>query len=258
MLKFDSKLKAILDESYKGADITYRRLENLRALNPKAGDRILDLGCGQGLLTEELARAVGPKGAVIGVDPSDDMRGDAEARFANVENVDIRNGYAGETPLENASLDGAISLQVFEYVEDIEGALRDLHQKLKAGGKLVIGDMHWGTFFWNSENPERTQRMCDAYEKHVVQPYVPAVLPELLSRTGFQLLETRPLTFCASDLRPDSLAFMTLHLMLAYVVQYGLISSDEAEAWVREQQQRAEEGRFFFTLTHFITVAIRR
>lgn len=258
MLKFDADTLKLLDVSYRGADITKRRMENMAALGPRPGESILDLGCGQGLMTEELARAVGPKGQVVGVDPSPDMRAEAEARCAAHANIRILDGTAASIPIEDGALDGAVSLQVFEYVSDIEGALRELHGKLRPGGRVVIGDMQWGTLSWASDDPDRMQRMCRAWERHVAEPNVPAILPSTLETTGFQVFEMRPLPFSAFQLRPDSLAYMVMHLMKGYAVQHDLIPEAEAMAWFDEQKQRAEEGRFFFSLTHYIGVAIRR
>lgn len=257
MLKFDADTINLLKASYLGADITRRRLENMTALAPAPGEVILDLGCGPGLIAEELQRAVGPKGRVIAVDPSPDMRADAAARCADLPNVAIVDGQAGALPLPENSLDAAISLQVFEYLPNIPAALTDLHAKLRPGGRLVIGDMQWNTFSWASEDPERMIRMQRAWEGHVAEPNVPELLPRALASSGFQLIELRPVPFSAITLRTDSLSFMMLHAMRNYVVQNDLVSEQEAKDWFDEQVQRAEDGRFFFSLTHFVAIAIR-
>lgn len=70
MLKFDAKTAQILDIGYLGSDITQRRLTNLTCLAPIPGEVIADIGCGTGLLTLDLIRAVGDSGSVIAIDPS--------------------------------------------------------------------------------------------------------------------------------------------------------------------------------------------
>lgn len=258
MLKFDADTLKLLDVSYLGADITRRRMVNMAALAPCPGERILDLGCGQGLMTEELARAVGPDGEVIGVDPSRDMRTEALSRCSDHSNVRILDGTAGAVPVSAGALDGAISLQVFEYLDDIEASLRNLWEKLRPGGRLVIGDMQWDTLSWASDDPDRMTRMCNAWKRHVAEPNVPAILPALLEKSGFQVVAMEPLPFHATHLRPDGLAYMMMHLMRGYATQNDLIGEAEAQAWFEEQQHRAAEGRFFFSLTHFVAVGFRR
>ena len=65
MLEFDTETRKILDVAYAGADVVRRRMENFRALDAKPGETILDLGCGTGPLTLEIARTVGGDGRVI-------------------------------------------------------------------------------------------------------------------------------------------------------------------------------------------------
>lgn len=258
MLNFDAETLKLLDVSYKGADISKRRAENMAALAPGPGERVLDLGCGQGLMTEELARAVGPTGEVFGVDPSEDMLAGARTRCAEHTNVRILKGGADAIPVDDESLDGAVSLQVMEYVSDLPGAMAELHQKLRPGGRLVFGDMLWGTLSWASDDPDRMDRMQAAWERHVAEPNVPALFPNLMNASGFQVVEVRPLPCIAHTLRPDSLPFMIMHLARGYAIQNDLMPVVEAEAWFDEQLALAEAGRFFFSLTHVITIAIRR
>ena len=122
MLNFDAETLKLFDVSYLGADIARRRAVNMAALDPAPGERILDLGCGQGMMIEETARVVGPTGEVIGVDPSADMLAGTRDRCAGHANVRIREGGSSAIPCKDASLDCAAVLQVLEYVDDIAGA----------------------------------------------------------------------------------------------------------------------------------------
>ena len=55
MLQFDEQTTRLLELVYQGADITRRRQASFDVLQPVAGDRIADIGCGNGLLTQELS-----------------------------------------------------------------------------------------------------------------------------------------------------------------------------------------------------------
>lgn len=74
MLQFDETTTKLLEIAYQGGDVTRRRRMAFDALHLSDGDTVVDIGCGNGLLTEEIARAIGQSGHVIGVDPSADMR----------------------------------------------------------------------------------------------------------------------------------------------------------------------------------------
>ena len=83
-----------------------RRLAVFEALMPQAGMRVLDVGCGSGHLVQELARAVGPSGRVVGVDISDDQLNAARERCADVPFVELLYADVCDLPLEDGRLDG--------------------------------------------------------------------------------------------------------------------------------------------------------
>lgn len=255
MLEFDETTSAVLERAYHGSDFRNRRRASFQALAPAPGERLADIGCGNGLLTHELALAVGPSGHVMGIDPSPEMRALALNRTADLDNIDILDGVADALPVADGVLDGALSLQVFEYLADPSSALRDAHRALRPGGRLVLGDMHFGTLAWHSDTPERMTRMCASWDRHVADPALPARLPGLLCAAGFEVTGIAPLTFTDTTLRPDGIARMMMILMESYAVSNGHVPADDARAWAEEQEKLASEGRFFMTLTHFVVSA---
>ncbi|SDD16027.1 methyltransferase domain-containing protein [Ruegeria marina] len=252
MLKFGHDTARVLEDAYQGADITRRRRASFDTLAPAPGERLLDLGCGNGLLTLDLARAVGDSGHVLGLDPSPDMLDLARARCAGRGNVGFEQGRAETLPFADASLDGAVSLQVFEYFDDMRPPLCELFRVLKPGGRLVIGDMHWDTLTWHSDEPARMAEMCRIWDRHVACRDVPARLPAVLTEVGFRLFAVTPVPFSDTQLRPDGLAAMMIRLMTGYAVQTGAMTDADAGAWAKEQRDLARDGRFFFSLTHFV------
>lgn len=257
MLKFDADTARLLEIAYQGADVTRRRRASFDALRPEPGDRIADIGCGNGLLTLELARAVGDDGQVTGVDPSADMRALAEERCAAFPNVAVVEGSAGSLPFEDGTVAKAVSLQVFEYLADIPAALAEARRVLRPDGRLVIGDMHWDTLAWHSDDAPRMKRMAEAWDRHLAERCVPVVLPGMLGDAGFILDAVEPVTFCDTMLKPDGLPNMMLHLMQSYAVENGLVGEQDAGEWAEEQRALARAGRFFFSLTHFVVTARR-
>jgi SAM-dependent methyltransferase len=100
----------------------------LDLLAPRAGERILDVGCGDGALTEKLVRA---GATVVGVDPAPDFVAAAVAR-----GLDARRLDAQALPFE-AEFDAVFSNAVLHWVPDLDAALRGIRRALRPGGRFV-------------------------------------------------------------------------------------------------------------------------
>ena len=117
-----------------GGDSEYRRAA-VHALDLKPGDRVLDIGCGTGLNFRDIAKAVGPKGLVVGTDLSHGMLSEVEGR----PNLRLVQAAASQTVFKPATFDAILSTYVISTILD-EEILGPLWTALKPGGKLVIAD----------------------------------------------------------------------------------------------------------------------
>jgi len=97
-------------------------------LAPKPGERILDLGCGDGALTETLIAA----GAeVVGVDASADMVAAARARGIEARRLDAtRLDY-------DAEFDAVFSNAALHWIRDADAVISGVHRALRPGGRFV-------------------------------------------------------------------------------------------------------------------------
>jgi SAM-dependent methyltransferase len=97
-------------------------------LAPRTGERILDLGCGDGHLTERLA-ALGCE--VVAVDASEE-----QVEAARRRGLDARVARAQALPFE-AEFDAVFSNAVLHWVKDAAGAIASVHRALRPGGRFV-------------------------------------------------------------------------------------------------------------------------
>ena len=100
----------------------------LELLTPKTGERILDLGCGEGSLTERIAAA---GAAVVGVDTSEEMVADARARGLDARLIDMQR-----LPFDR-EFDAVFSNAALHWVRDHDAMLAGVHRALKPGGRFV-------------------------------------------------------------------------------------------------------------------------
>lgn len=105
-----------------------------------AGDAVLDVACGTGVLTRAAATRVGFGGAVTGLDRNDGMLAVAR-RMA--PGLDWRLGTAEALPFPDASFDAVVSQFGLMFFEDRVAALAEMHRVLRPGGRTAVA-------VWNS------------------------------------------------------------------------------------------------------------
>ena len=108
----------------------------LLQLNPHERIRILDVGCGEGKITAQIAERA-RDATVVGVDPSHDMIRFAAAHFEAVPNLRFEVADARRLPFEK-EFDLVVSFNALHWIPDQEAALRSIHSAIARGGKAQL------------------------------------------------------------------------------------------------------------------------
>ncbi len=115
----------------------------------RPGMSLLDIGCGPGTVTVDLAQAVAP-GPVVGVDAAAGVLDEARAHAAErgVETVRFETGDAYRLAFDDSSFDVVHAHQLLQHLTDPVAALREMRRVAKPGGLVSVRESDYGAFAW--------------------------------------------------------------------------------------------------------------
>ena len=121
--------------------ITRARLREI--LEPRPGERLLELGPGTGYYSLHVAEWLSPGGALAVVDIQPEMLDHTMRRAAEhgIGNISPTRADARELPFDDDSFDGAYLVTVLGEIPDQDAALRELRRVVRPGGRIVVGEL---------------------------------------------------------------------------------------------------------------------
>ena len=124
--------------SERNALQTWLADSHLAQLELEGAERVLDIGCGDGKVSAEIARRL-TSGSVLGIDPSTRMIAFAQAHFARIEypNLVFAVGDATGLPYRD-EFDLVVSFNALHWVRDQDAALRGIRDALKPAGRALL------------------------------------------------------------------------------------------------------------------------
>jgi ubiquinone/menaquinone biosynthesis C-methylase UbiE len=194
-------LAARLERRAKAEDEVAARDAYLGLLNISAGERVLDVGCGSGAVTREVARRVGPAGRAVGLDPSPALLAVARelARETGVgDRIEFCEGDAHRLPFPDRSFDAAVCVTVLSHVPNGEAAIPELARILRPGGRLGVFDLDTDMTAFTHPDRSLTRRIvAAASDAMAVDGWLVRQLPVLFQRVG--LVDVRARFLSARD-----------------------------------------------------------
>jgi ubiquinone/menaquinone biosynthesis C-methylase UbiE len=138
--KFDPAHRARLESPERLALLDPERIVSLAGV--QEGERVLDAGCGTGIFTVLLARAVGDGGRVYAADIEPEMLEECRARVAAAgrSNVTLTRSEESAVPLPAACVDLVFTCQLLHELHDPPAFLAEVQRLLAPGGRFVAVD----------------------------------------------------------------------------------------------------------------------
>jgi SAM-dependent methyltransferase len=227
----------------KSPDEIEARAAYLGLLNVAEGDRVLDVGCGSGVVTREIARRVGPTGCTVGVDPSPALLAIARD-LAEVEGlggrVELQEGSALALPFADGAFDVAIAVTVLSHMPGAEGAIPEMARVVRPGGRMGVFDLD--TDMTSVTHPDRvlTRRIiAAASDANAVDGWLSRRLPLLFVRAGLQHVRARG--FFPLDTDPRGFYAGLAERAAESALKVGAITESECRGWL--EALHAEQAR---------------
>jgi len=253
-------MAAALEERAQALDQIQVNEALVDALAPVAGEQVLEVGCGSGVLCRQIALGVVPVGKVTGVDISPEFLRIAQDYTASADlstTIQWGAGQAEVLPFRDASFDAVFAARLLLHISDPQAVLNELVRVVRPGGRAVVMDWDFDTVAIDHSDRELTRRLlhwrCD---HHGGNNWSGRQLWGQMAATELVNVKAAPIVSVAHH-EYDSL---TLSLFkAARVARDGnVISPGEYDAWVDELRSSLAAGSFFASIVYFIVVGERK
>lgn len=233
-----------------------RRSYELMRILP--GQTILDVGCGPGIDTMEIAQLVGKTGHVIGIDQDLEMISRANAHAEKIglnDYVAHHRSEAGTLGFESGQFDACRSERLFMHLLDPEQALSEMIRVTKPGGWMVVVDSDWGSLSIDTTEIEVERRLARfRAEKILNNGYS--------GRRLYRMFREQKLSEIAIEIFPIQTTDLELLRYLSRqdeveqkALEQNIISPQDLQRWHYDLQQADREKRLFASLNMIIVAA---
>lgn len=255
--KFEEAEARELERSYLSREIVQQRIKTLEALAPKRGEQILDIGCGPGLLTYDIAQAVGKSGRVAGVDISDDVLALARKRCMDFSNVALDKQDVVQLNYVDHKFDAVVCTQVLLYVGDVMRALSEMHRVIKPGGRIVIIETDWRGCVLNSSNFQLTEQIIHAWDCSVPSPNLPVRLSSMLSDQEFSGIHIQAVPILTTNAAPGGYSSNMAQWFARAAVNQKVVTEEQARNWLEDLNEKYRRDQYFFCVNRFLFSAVK-
>jgi ubiquinone/menaquinone biosynthesis C-methylase UbiE len=170
-----------------GLGVAYWDFRDRAAFTFVTGEKIIDVGCGEGITLEKLVKQY-PGKHITGLDAEPE-----NIAICQRHQLPVRFGNVFDLPFENDSIDCVFFFEVIEHLDEPEKALREINRVLKPAGRLIL-------IFPNDRMFMITRIMTGMIKEafydagHVMQ-WTPKKIRMALSAEGFSIIKQRNLPF---------------------------------------------------------------
>lgn len=258
----EATIRGLVDRlEFRGKDPTFTRLRDayLEKLSIQPSARVLELGCGTGVVARALARREGFSGQVVGVDQSLVLI-EAACRLAADEGVgrciEFHVGDARALEYMDASFDAVIAHTLVSHVTEPLTVLKEAARVVQPGGTAAIFDGDYASLTFACTDRVLGKVMDEAIVANTfTNPRVMRDLLRLLRQAGLELIDT--LAHVYAEIGTGSYFPSFAETYAPLVSRAGLVPAEKVEIWLAGQRRALEQRTFFATCNYYTYLAVR-
>ncbi|MGC4110837.1 MAG: methyltransferase domain-containing protein [Nocardioides sp.] len=223
-----------------------------------AGMRCLDVGCGGGDVTLDLASLVGLTGRAVGIDVDQTKvrLARAEAEQVAVTNVEFRVGDLTEG-LGEEEYDVVYARFVLTHLADPAGAITEMHRVLRPGGRVVLEDIDFGGCFCEPPSAD-FERYREIYEESARanggDPRIALRLPALVVAAGFGRVQPHVVQHAALEGESKVMPALTLENIRSTALHHTVATDEEIDRLVDVLYALAREPTTYLSNPRMVQV----
>lgn len=250
---------ALLEQ--RGASNSYLRLvrQFLALIKIRPGWKVLEIGCGTGVVARLLAERVGHTGRATGIDPSAVLIREAR-RLARANGLgrrvrfDVGDGNA--LHCRGGTFDASVAVTVVLHVPTPDQLLREMVRVTRPGGVIGVLDQDFGSLVLDHPDRRLTQKILNAYARRIYRdPWSGRTMFGTFKRLGLDRVRVATGVLQDSTCEPMTRAFLERRVETVY--QWNIISRQERNQWLQSLENQARTGTFFMTLNFYGVVGVK-
>jgi SAM-dependent methyltransferase len=234
------------------------RRRYLKWLPVRTGDRVLEVGCGTGVVARDLAALVGGRGVVTAVDTSATLLARARALSRRVPGgrIQFRHADGHRLPFADGRFDAVLAITVILHVEDPLRVVKEMARVARPGGRVGLQDQDFGLIGAAHPDRELTARILDGVAARIYpEPHSGRRLGALLRAAG--LVGVKMLADVYQDTTLTRFSRNFLERRAENAVRFGIVDAATAERWLDGFNALHAEGNFVLTMQYFGAAGVK-